>query len=106
MIDFEVKGAIFDVDDTLLDNKPGVPSQGLHERSRLVAVHTIGKKYGIGQLIRMSTEDNLAAVKTISTHTIEAAHAAGLYVRTITTRFSRNADSYEEFSELFGMTKK
>ncbi|HEX3568200.1 MAG TPA: hypothetical protein VHT70_00810 [Candidatus Saccharimonadales bacterium] len=36
-INFKVKGAIFDVDDTLLDNKPGNPGFGLHERARLAA---------------------------------------------------------------------
>lgn len=40
----EVKGAIFDVDDTLLDNQPGQPGMGLHERSRLAAFQFVGKK--------------------------------------------------------------
>lgn len=61
------------MDDTLLDNKPGVLGQGLHERSRLAAVHTIGEKYGIEQLVHMSAEDNLAAFMTAQAHTIEAA---------------------------------
>jgi beta-phosphoglucomutase-like phosphatase (HAD superfamily) len=73
MINFEVKGAIFDVDDTLLDNKPGIPGQGLHERSRLIAVHEVGKKYHIAVLENMSIEDNLEAFMTAPTHTLEAA---------------------------------
>lgn len=73
MIDFEVKGAIFDVDDTLLDNKPGIPGHGLHERSRLIAVHEVGKKHGIDVLENMSVEDNLEAFMTAPTHTLEAA---------------------------------
>ena len=73
MIDFKVKGAIFDVDDTLLGNKPGVPGQGLHERSRLAAIHTIGKARGISVLEHFSVEDNLAAFMDAPVHTLEAA---------------------------------
>lgn len=56
MIDFEVKGAILDVDDTLLDNKPGVPGQGLHERSRLAAAHTVGKEHSIPALEELTAQ--------------------------------------------------
>ena len=49
-IDFEIKGAIFDVDDTLLDNKPGVPGQGLHERARLAAIREAGERHRIEPL--------------------------------------------------------
>jgi len=73
MIDFVVKGAIFDVDDTLLDNKPGVPGQGLHERSRLAAVHTVGKKHGIKQLEDITVVQNKEAFYNAPVHTIEAA---------------------------------
>ncbi len=72
-IDFEVKGAIFDVDDTLLDNKPGNPGQGLHERARLTAAHEIGLRYGIDALENLSVEDNLEAFLTAPVHTLEAA---------------------------------
>lgn len=73
MIDFEVKGAIFDVDDTLLDNNPGVPGQGLHERSRLAAAHTIGERHGIAALKALTPEQNLQAFLTAPVHTLEAA---------------------------------
>jgi len=73
MINFEVKGAIFDVDDTLLDNKPGNPGHGLHERSRLAAVHEVGRLRGIEVLQHMSVEDNLEAFMTAPVHTLEAA---------------------------------
>lgn len=39
-----IKAIIFDVDDTLLDNLPNSDEGGLHERSRLLAVHTIGRE--------------------------------------------------------------
>ncbi len=73
MIDFEVKGAIFDVDDTLLDNKPGVLGAGLHERSRLEAVHTVGKARGIPELENLTARQNLDAFLTAPVHTLEAA---------------------------------
>ncbi|HEU4913894.1 MAG TPA: HAD family phosphatase [Candidatus Saccharimonadales bacterium] len=73
MIDFEVKGAIFDVDDTLLDNKPGVPGQGLHERSRLAAAHTVGKEHGIPALEELTAQQNLDAFLSAPVHTLEAA---------------------------------
>ncbi|MDB5162333.1 MAG: HAD-superfamily hydrolase, subfamily variant 3 [Candidatus Saccharibacteria bacterium] len=73
MIDFVVKGAIFDVDDTLLDNKPGVPGFGLHERSRLAAVHEVGKRRGIKELEDVSVDENWSAFRDAPVHTIEAA---------------------------------
>jgi beta-phosphoglucomutase-like phosphatase (HAD superfamily) len=73
MIDFEVKGAIFDVDDTLLDNKPGVPGQGLHERSRLAAAHTVGREHGISVLEELTAQQNLDAFLNAPVHTLEAA---------------------------------
>ena len=73
LIDFKVKGAIFDVDDTLLDNKPGVPGQGLHERSRLAAVHTVGKEHGIPELEELTARQNLDAFLDAPVHTLEAA---------------------------------
>jgi beta-phosphoglucomutase-like phosphatase (HAD superfamily) len=73
MIDFEVKGAIFDVDDTLLDNKPGILGQGLHERSRLAAAHTVGKQYGIPELEELTAVQNLDAFLNAPVHTLEAA---------------------------------
>lgn len=73
MIDFLVKGAIFDVDDTLLDNKPGVVGLGLHERSRLASARQVGRRHGIIALENMSIEDNLEAFMSASVHTLEAA---------------------------------
>jgi len=74
MIDFKVKGVIFDVDDTILDNKMGIPGQqGLHERSRLAAVHEIGKRRGISVLENMSVEDNKDAFASAPIHTIKSA---------------------------------
>ncbi len=73
MIDFEPKGAIFDVDDTLLDNKPGNPGFGLHERARLAAAREAGERHGIMPLKDLSVEDNLEAFMSAPVHTLEAA---------------------------------
>lgn len=72
-IDFKVNGAIFDVDDTLLDNKPGVPGEGLHERARLIAAKEAGERYDIEALRQVSVEDNLNAFLTAPVHSLEAA---------------------------------
>lgn len=73
MIDFEVKGAIFDVDDTLLDNKPGIPGQGLHEQSRLAATHEVGRRHSIEALRLLTVQDNLDAFLNAPVHTLESA---------------------------------
>lgn len=72
MIDFVVKGAIFDVDDTLLDNNPDESGMGLHERSRLEAVHTVGKKHGITELLAVTPQQNTEAFTSAPVHTLES----------------------------------
>lgn len=73
MISFQPKGLIFDVDDTILDNKPGVPGMGLHERSRLKAVHYAGKKYGIKALCDYTSLESHHAFVNASEHSIRGA---------------------------------
>ncbi|PIY69353.1 hypothetical protein COY90_01110 [Candidatus Roizmanbacteria bacterium CG_4_10_14_0_8_um_filter_39_9] len=73
MINFKVEGAIFDIDDTLLDNKSSNPETALHERARLVAVHEIGKRHSIQKLIELSIQDNSNAFLNAPVHTLEAA---------------------------------
>lgn len=73
MINFEVKGAIFDVDETLSDNGMSNAGYGLHEQSRLQATHEIGQKYEIAALAELSTEDNLTAFVTAATHSLQGA---------------------------------
>ncbi len=72
-INFRPRGAIFDVDDTLLDNKPGRPGHGLHEKSRLAAAREAGQRHNIPHLEQLSIEDNLRAFLTASEHSIQAA---------------------------------
>lgn len=73
MINFEVKGAIFDVDDTLLDNQPGVPGKSLHERSRLAAIHEVGRRHRLQQLLAVTPVQNLEAFLSAPVHTVDAA---------------------------------
>jgi hypothetical protein len=73
VIDFEVKGAVFDLDDTLLDNKHGAPGESLHERSQIEAFRSVGEKHGIKELELVSVEASLEAFLTAPSHTHEAA---------------------------------
>jgi beta-phosphoglucomutase-like phosphatase (HAD superfamily) len=68
-----IKAVIFDVDDTLLDNLPNSKEGGLHERSRLAAVKTVGAEQNIESLINVTQEENLLAFTTASANTIESA---------------------------------
>jgi len=69
----QITGAIFDVDDTLLDNKSGIPGEGLHEKSRLTAIHFVGKKYEIPELQSVTAIENFEAFGTSRTHSVEGA---------------------------------
>jgi HAD superfamily hydrolase (TIGR01509 family) len=70
----DVQGAIFDVDDTLLDNNSGVdPERGLHQLSRLAAVHEVGKLRKLPQLESLTPQENVAAFHNAPVHTLEGA---------------------------------
>lgn len=69
----QVAGAIFDVDDTLLDNFPSGPTDGLHERSRRAAIHEVGRRHNIVALQQLTPEANLQAFLDAPVHTVEAA---------------------------------
>ena len=73
MIDFKPKGAIFDIDDTLLDNEPGEPGMGLHEQSRLAAAHQVGQERHIPELTNLSVETNAEAFISAPIHNVEGA---------------------------------
>lgn len=73
MIDFTVKGAIFDVDDTLLDNQPGSAEDSLHARSRLAAIHEAGKKHNIPSLATLTKADNLQGFLNAPVHSLQGA---------------------------------
>lgn len=69
----DIEAAIFDVDDTLLDNVPTTPEYGLHEQSRLQAVHEIGAIRDIAELRAITPKENLDAFLDAPVHTLEAA---------------------------------
>lgn len=70
----EMKGAIFDLDDTLLDNGPAdKPELWLHSRSRLAAVHAIANERGIEALNTLTAVESSRAFVTAPVHTLESA---------------------------------
>lgn len=71
MIDFTPKGAIFDVDDTLLDNYPKTHNLGLHEHARLLALREIGERHDIAALAEVSEEQNRTVIQRAVEHSIE-----------------------------------
>lgn len=73
MIGFKIQGAIFDVDDTLLDNKPDALGATLHEKARLTAAHTVGTRHALQPLIKLSAQENLNAFLYAPVHTLDAA---------------------------------
>jgi HAD superfamily hydrolase (TIGR01509 family) len=77
----EARGAIFDVDDTLLDNKPGLLGKGLHERSRLAAFREVGKRHNIPELTNITLQENLDAFLTAPVHSMQSAAWNYLYTK-------------------------
>ncbi len=72
MVDFEVGGMIFDLDDTLVDNQEHTGS-GLHERSRLEATRIVGEQFGIKSLTNYTEQANAVAFRRAKTHSNESA---------------------------------
>jgi len=69
----QMRGAIFDVDETLLDNHPDGTPFGLHEQSRLAAAHALGKKLSSAGLIAFTPEQSTLAFRQAKVHTLHAA---------------------------------
>lgn len=68
-----IQAAIFDVDDTLLNNYPEGSSVNIHERSRLAAAHQVGKRHNIPGLQLFTIEQCLEAFLNARTHTLQGA---------------------------------
>lgn len=75
----KIQGAIFDVDDTLLDNETETIYFGLHERSRLAAVHKVGELRGISKLCALTVKENYDAFRDAKVHTLDSAIWTILY---------------------------
>ncbi len=71
MLPFQPLGAIFDIDDTLLDNYPKTHNLGLHEYARLLALREVGEKYGITELAETTEEHNKHVIQRAREHSIE-----------------------------------
>ncbi len=70
----EIKGVIFDLDDTLLDNGPAdKPELWLHSRSRLAAVHEIASEHDIQVLREVTEAENGRAFVTSPVHSLQGA---------------------------------
>jgi len=73
-INGEILGAIYDVDDTLLDNQPGDdPVSNLHQQSRLAAIHAVGAIHDIPELLAVTPKDNFGAFARSPVHTVSGA---------------------------------
>jgi len=69
---FAPLGAVFDVDETILDNGHQTLGVGYHEKFRLQAIHEIGKENDIPELVEMTIEDSMVAFRTAFEHTFSA----------------------------------
>ena len=78
-----VSGAIFDVDDTLLDNQAGVEFGTLHELTRLKAIHEVALSYNLPTLATLTEQENLDAFLNASTHSLDGAVWEALYLKKV-----------------------
>lgn len=69
----QVKGVIFDVDDTLLNNYPNGSKHNIHEISRLAAAQEVGRRYGSQGLLDFTLEQCLEAFMTAKAHSLQGA---------------------------------
>ncbi|HEX8227043.1 MAG TPA: HAD family phosphatase [Candidatus Saccharimonadales bacterium] len=70
----EMQGAIFDVDDTLLDNGGGTDlTLSLHARSRLAAVYEAAEQYDLPTLRALTPEQNVQGFMTAKVHSLPGA---------------------------------
>lgn len=70
-VDFVPRGAIFDMDDTLLNNYPVEGGMGLHERARFFAIKEVGQRHNITELIKTTEEQNKHVIRRATEHSVE-----------------------------------
>lgn len=78
-----IKAAIFDVDDTLLDNRTDHGT--IHTETRYIAVQEIADKYNIKELKALTHEENREAFSNASTHSLPGALWQIFYEKGIVT---------------------
>ena len=79
----EIKGAIFDVDDTLLDNQAGATLGTIHEHSRFKAFQQIAEKYDLAALRTLSPQENVDAFLNAKVHSLPGAVWGALFLKGI-----------------------
>lgn len=87
-----VKGAIFDVDDTMLDNQAGVEFGTIHEVTRLKAIHQAAEKYNLPSLAAVTEKENFDAFHNASTHSLDGAVWEVLFLKKIVDSKDLNPD--------------
>ncbi|HYH75121.1 MAG TPA: hypothetical protein VD735_04135, partial [Candidatus Saccharimonadales bacterium] len=67
----QVQGALFDLDDTLLDNGPvDKPELWTHSRSRLAAIHAVAAAHGVDELSTVTPKESTDAFMTSPVHSL------------------------------------
>lgn len=79
----KIRGAVFDVDDTLLDNQAGVDKGTIHELTRLRAIHNVAEAYNLPQLAALTEQENIDAFLNASTHSVDGAVWEALYLKKV-----------------------
>lgn len=76
----KISGAVFDVDDTLLDNQAGVEKGTIHELTRLKAIHKVAEINNLPQLAALTEQENIDAFLNASTHSVDGAVWEAMYL--------------------------
>lgn len=78
-----IKAAVFDVDDTLLDNQAGATIGTIHEITRLRAIRKTAEKYNLPTLLEVTEQENMEAFNNAKHHSLEGAVWKTLFDRGI-----------------------
>jgi len=81
----DVQGVVFDVDETLLDKGAEDHAYALHERARLQAIHTAGRKHALASLVAITPQQNLDGFLDAPVHSLEGAVWHILYTAGVVT---------------------
>ena len=95
---FTVKGAIFDIDDTLLNDQPNGQTS-VHQSARMLASRFVGQKHNINALINITAEQSQQAFSTAKEHTLNGVIWRTLYILKLVD--SENIDTHNKvFNDL------
>jgi beta-phosphoglucomutase-like phosphatase (HAD superfamily) len=90
----QVKGVLFDVDDTLLDNGPlDKPELWTHSRSRLAAIHEVAEARGVDALLTITPGENANGFTTAPVHSLRGGIWNILFIKgLVATNTGEDAD--------------